>query len=429
MPDSVQLENSQTSGTPSASSDTVIMDSVTFPSNEYWRRDSLLTHLQALPVFTGTDPTFSLHKFKSKFLTIAKFLNWSPDEQLFALQQRVAGQAQTVLLNLNEEIKEPNDIFKILADRFEVNQDTASLLNAFWSFKQDTGTPVKEFVALAKSKVKTLVARQKVPETARKELEDDWMLSMMLKNLLPHLRKAVITKNPQNVDELIAAAVLEEKACLELGENPHASVPPLVELTCSLGHELVGERKNSQEETMFMREIKKQIGDLAQKVENLKISNVTPMDKNSVQCFRCFAFGHVQNVCPLNFFQNNQNFAQQNFNGRRNYTRGRGNYSRGRGRNFYRPPRTNYGNGRNFYQEGNVGSQVNQSTRGNSENRGFRGNTGHRNSRGRNNARGNRQSHVANSNRGTNQSQARQNVSEERTQGNVTENLNSNGPR
>lgn len=100
-------------------------------------------------------------KFKAKFLTIANFLNWSPDEQLFALQQRVAGQAQTVLLNLNEEIRNPNDIFKILSDRFEVNQDTASLLNSFWSFKQDPNTPVKEFVALAKSKVITLVARQK----------------------------------------------------------------------------------------------------------------------------------------------------------------------------------------------------------------------------------------------------------------------------
>lgn len=143
------------------------------------------------------------------------------------------------------------------------------------------------------------MARQKVPETARKELEDDWMILMLLKNLLPHLRRAVITKSPQTIDELVAAAVLEEKTCLELGENPHGSVNFSAELTCALQHKIERERETSQEETKFLEEIK-QKGILAQK-ENLTISNATRMDKNPVQCFRCFAFGHVQNVCPQNF--------------------------------------------------------------------------------------------------------------------------------
>lgn len=90
---------------------------------QYQRRDALLSQIQAIPVFTGTDPILNVAKFKQKFNEIASFLNWSEEEQFFALKQRLAGQAQSVLINYKEDIKNAKDVFLFLSERFEKNQD------------------------------------------------------------------------------------------------------------------------------------------------------------------------------------------------------------------------------------------------------------------------------------------------------------------
>lgn len=161
----------------------------------------------------------------------------------------------------------------------------------------------------------------------------------------------MIIKNPQTVDVLVMAAVLEEKASLEIGEFDGRNISLPSELACALQQEISVERK-TREEQSFLEEIKKELGNLTRKFEELKVDKNTQRDKKPVQCFRCLSFGHLQNVCPHNFLQMYPNIPYQNFRGRNNY--------RTRGRNFYRPPRANYNEGRNYYQHSNTGSNENR---------------------------------------------------------------------
>lgn len=86
---------------------------------DYVRHDSLLSHLVNIPVYTGTN--FSSRK---------KLPNSSIGLQTRDIlpYNRLADQAQMVLLNFRDEIKNEKNIFRILGSHFETKKDNATLL-------------------------------------------------------------------------------------------------------------------------------------------------------------------------------------------------------------------------------------------------------------------------------------------------------------
>lgn len=288
--------------------------------NDYVRRDSLLSHLVNIPVYTGTDPNFSLSKFKTKFAEIAQFLNWTTDERYFAVQQRLAGQAQTVLLNFRDEIKSEDDIFRILGSRFEAKKDNATLLSNFWNLKQDGMMPVGEFVAIARSKVKEIIAFQKIPVSAKTQIEEDWLLAMLLQNLRPELRRPIIARNPVTVKELIDLAILEEKACCAVKNDCPPLVNEPVGVACVLERQNKNEILKQNENDQILLELKNSINLLTDKVKemNLKTNDSQTQSNAQIQCFGCSEWGHRRENCPFlnsyNTFIPQQNFTEHSRN-------------------------------------------------------------------------------------------------------------------
>lgn len=324
-----------------------IGDAPNFSHHDYIRRDALLTHIQAIPVFTGADPTLSVEKFKSKFLNISNFLKWNSDEQFFAIQQRIAGLAQTVLFNNSNEVKDANDVFQILTDRFQQDQDSASLIANFWNLRQDISTPIRDFIATIKAKANKIIGMQKVPEESKKTMLDDWTFSHLLKSMLPHLRRAVIARNPTTIEELISVATAEERAALAIRDSNSQLTDPSV-VSCLVENVNRQSKNNNDKE---LEEIKSQLSILTSKFEDLALSNRTQA-VNPTQCFICNRFGHTQYQCRSRFSQTRENFRGEN--GFRSPERERArtlsyNRDNSRGRNFQESSYSNFG-GRNRFR-------------------------------------------------------------------------------
>lgn len=191
------------------------------------RRHDLLDSLSVIPIFTGTDTAYSLAEFKKKFSELQEFLQWTPEDALFAVKQRLGGAALNTISNLTEDIKSTSDVFQKLKERFSKSLSLAELNNAFWNFNQPENMPVAEYIALARQKAKLLVKSQGIPQTQQDTIIHSNVLALALNNLRPELRRGVIVANPTSIDDLLKIALLEEKASTQMAAKSVLVSPPL----------------------------------------------------------------------------------------------------------------------------------------------------------------------------------------------------------
>ena len=192
-------------------------------------RINLLDSISLVPIFTGDDPLCSFAHFKEKFDQCALFFKWSEEVQYFAVQQRLTGRAHQTFSNFRSQISKVEDIFNVLKDRFSPVRHPSEVLADFWEFKHPPTMPVAEYVAQARQKVRAATVAQNFPVHIRKDMEEKWLLAMLLKNLDSTIRRGVIARNPTTLAELEIFATNEEKAILATqnaqptGLNPFAN--------------------------------------------------------------------------------------------------------------------------------------------------------------------------------------------------------------
>lgn len=268
------------------------------------RRDLVFTHLESIPLFTGSDPTFPFTKFKAKLDQVANFLKWTNEEKFFAIQQRLAGHALTVFTNFRSQISNYNDLIKTFDSRFLQPKDPAQNLTEFFNLTHKENMPVDEFVALAKSKVKEVVKAQNFPAAATDQIESQWLFSMVLKNLTPKIRRPVIARNPENIEELIKVALLEEKALKEVeGVSNLGNFEKFLEPT-PLACAITPTRDFHAENEGLKKTVDKlaaTVDRLAQQVQELTIAPSRGRKEQSViKCYTCGKTGHKSPQCFFN---------------------------------------------------------------------------------------------------------------------------------
>lgn len=261
------------------------------------RRALILDSLNLIPVYTGQDVSWTLDQFKTKFKSLAEFLLWPEEDQLFAFQHRLAGLALQTYVNFKSKIKTVQDLFKILSDKFDSKRDQGDLLNEFWLFKQQQDTSVAEFIAKAIIKANVAISAHNLPKDYEEKTKEQWLLSMLQKNLLPSIRKGVIARNPKTFKELEEIALLEERA--------YKAVPFESEQTnnlqfaCALSANKSKEGQRNEESDkfkLFTDDFKEQLNALSRKISDLESSS-QKRNKDNIICHFCSARGHTQRFC------------------------------------------------------------------------------------------------------------------------------------
>lgn len=270
-------------------------------------RSLVFEQLQFIPIFSGQDPNFTCARFREKVEEIAGFLKWSDEEKFFAAQQRIAGLAQITIQNFREQVVDFKSFMKILNDKFTAERDQAKVLENFWAFKQEKGVSVKEFIAIARQKAGEAVGLQSLPEDCQETVKNNWLLSMLINNLAPHIKRGVVARNPTSVEELESIAVLEEKAYsitngeqlglkgVPISADICATISQSVQRPLSLAGE---ENKLPQNLDKILSDMQSTIQGLSTKLEKLALEN-NRVGTKEIICFECGKRGHVRRECFL----------------------------------------------------------------------------------------------------------------------------------
>ena len=372
------------------------------------QRINLLDSINMVPLFSGEDPLCPFAHFKSKFQECAQFFKWSHDVQMFGIQLRLAGKALQTYTNFKSQIKNVEDVFKFLKERFAPDKHPSVLFDDFWNFKQLPSMPVAEYVSQARQKVQAALTPQNFDSATRREIEKNWLMAMLLKNLDPKILRGVIAKNPETLEELESYAKNEEKAIWATSQpTPSQNLNPFaqefVAATVQNTGNQVGQSSRSDQRSSELKELKdlligyktqldqvsSTVRDLAAKqggpaVNNLNGSNFQNAMPNpgvsgannvnggnnrpNFVCYYCFQPGHTKRYCRQfqqaatwaqtqqstqesgSFYQNRGGFRGSN-RGRNRGNGNRGNFSN-RGSQGARSRGNNSGRDSNFNNKG-----------------------------------------------------------------------------
>ena len=350
------------------------------------RRLNLLDTIKQVPLFTGDDPNFTFNRFKEIFQQCASYFDWSPEDQMFGIKLRLAGSAHSTFLTFQHQIKNVDDVFKILKNRFVKDKHPSDVISEFWSFKQTPSMPVNEYIAQARQKVRADSVAQGIPPQLREEIEEKWLLAMLLKNMNPNILRGVISRNPQTLEELESIAKCEENAWQATNSLNSVLNPKAQEFVAKV--ETVNKKRDDPEVSelrQIVNTLSVKIDSMADQVQVLMAAkggtnnnvsrNNTGVNFNKYFCRFCNLQGHIQRYCPQlmqnSNYNNPQHFQPNSNNGYQNrgFSRGgqRG-HSRGMQYSNARPNnRGGTGNrGRNGFQNRNYTN--NSGNRGGSNN-------------------------------------------------------------
>lgn len=336
------------------------------------KKSTLIDNLCNIPPFNGEN-SISLGDFVEKWESLSTFFSWDEAEKKFALLNRISGSAAN-LLKIHKS-KTSTELVKILEQRFSHTDTPDIALAKFLNFKQVAGMAVQDFYDRASDLSLKALVIDGISDAIVQKSRDAMLHSMLLGNLAPEIRKGVISKDPKTPDQVLAYALLEEKACRSVNpfytlESVNNTPNPQFGIACAATFPPTQPTNNRNREIDDLRE---KLDLLTAKIDSLVVTKTEVNraqgqelgNSNQFLCHYCGNPNHFIKNCPQNprnhFWQEDRGNTMDRRGMDRGRTQNRGNYSQ---RNYrdddYDERQYDNGNYRNNYRKrGN-----NQSYRG-----------------------------------------------------------------
>ncbi|GFT19362.1 hypothetical protein TNCV_2533001 [Trichonephila clavipes] len=169
--------------------------------------------IDLIPKYDGSE-SLEIRRFLEKINDVANLGKWSNAEKVTILKLKLAGIAEDFFLSnpTHSNLTEFNDITRVLISRFERTVPLFTRLQLFSSCIQGSSKSVQEFAArINKLETQIFQSSNATQNTAARNVNDQLLQSRFISGLRNDIRRFVLARDPNNLEESINAALIEEK--------------------------------------------------------------------------------------------------------------------------------------------------------------------------------------------------------------------------
>jgi len=170
---------------------------------------SLNEAMKLIGPFNGRNPS-GLNDFLEAFSDMKTLLQWDNPTALLVLKCKLEGEAKTYFNTIKRQVVTPDDLIRLLRERFSIEENESTALHKLMHFQQTPQMAVSEFIHTL-----TDLSHRAFPDEQYEAVRNRMTLKVALSNMLPEIKRGVIRRNPGCIADLKAAALLEERAYLE----------------------------------------------------------------------------------------------------------------------------------------------------------------------------------------------------------------------
>lgn len=262
--------------------------------------------LSLLPIFKDNSGQLTFTEFADRITAAATQFNWSAEEKMYALRDRLYGEARQCLLEILTDNLTFDEALTKLKSFFCVQNPISTSLFEFMSFRQSNDMPVERFIAQAEMKARHL----NLGEEQRQQL----LLSMLKTNIHPEILRGVVARNPQTIAELKELAKCEEEAW----KLCRSATNPFLAHSVAQAPVMFSQQKEEVTElSSVCQSLVSQMAVLTEKIAKLEFDREkNSRERNSGErsnsqrrkgkCFRCNREGHYARECYARLNSNPQ---------------------------------------------------------------------------------------------------------------------------
>ncbi|GFT59623.1 hypothetical protein TNCV_4964811 [Trichonephila clavipes] len=238
--------------------------------------------------------SLGIRRFLEKINDVANLGKWSNAEKVTILKLKLAGIAEELFLSdpTHSNLTEFNDITRVLISRFERTVPLSMRLQLFSLCIQGSSESVQEFAVLI-NKLGTQIfqSSNSAQNTAARNANDQLLQSRFISGLRNDIRRFVLARDPNNLEESINAALIEEQNVKlnQIANNERTGLSPL------------------HTETLVISALTNKLEEINLRVERLQeASSITARKTGGglfrrretvFKCFYCGLEGHKQTEC------------------------------------------------------------------------------------------------------------------------------------
>ncbi|GFU91909.1 hypothetical protein TNCV_1765661 [Trichonephila clavipes] len=158
--------------------------------------------------------SLGIRRFLEKINDVANLGKWSNAEKVTILKLKLAGIAEEFFLSdpTHSHLTEFHDIARVLISRFERTVPLSTRLQLFSSCIQGSSESVQEFAArINKLGTQIFHSSNTAQNTEVRNANDQLLQSRFISGLRNDIRRFVLARDPNNLEESINAALIEEQ--------------------------------------------------------------------------------------------------------------------------------------------------------------------------------------------------------------------------
>ncbi|GFS90482.1 hypothetical protein TNCV_4096911 [Trichonephila clavipes] len=169
--------------------------------------------IDLIPMYDGGE-SLGIRRFLEKINDVANLGKWSKAEKVTILKLKLAGIAEEFFLSdpTHSHLTEFHDIARVLISRFERTVPLSTRLQLFSSCIQGSSESVQEFAArINKLRTQIFQSSNTAQNMQVRNANDQLLQSRFISGLRNDIRRFVLARDPNNLEESINAALIEEQ--------------------------------------------------------------------------------------------------------------------------------------------------------------------------------------------------------------------------